>query len=127
MMMIMMMMIMMIMMMMIMMMMIMMMIMMMMIMMMMMTVSCRRYERLQMRNNLDMEGYRCELNQLRTRLQQVEKLYKAFMFYRKTKEINTATDDRDDNDDKYMSKNSSRSNMDGSNDEYDVTTDIDEC
>ena len=43
-----------------------------------------------MRNNLDMEGYRTELNQLRSRLQQVEKLYKAFVIYRKTDEMDKA-------------------------------------
>ena len=78
-----------------------------------------------------MEGYRTELNQLRSRLQQVEKLYKAFLIHRKTDEINKAaaaaavgssssssTGDGGGDNGRHISKNSSGI--------HDVTSDIDE-
>jgi hypothetical protein len=84
-----------------------------------------------------MEGYRTELNQLRSRLQQVEKLYKAFVIYRKTDEMDKAAVGSSSScssssgggsggDGRHIHISKNNSGMDGKNAEHDVTSAIDE-
>lgn len=80
-----------------------------------------------------MEGYRTELNQLRSRLQQVEKLYKAFVIYRKTDEMDKAamgssssSSGGSGGDSRHIHISKNNSGMDSRNAEHDCTSAIDE-
>jgi len=81
-----------------------------------------------------MEGYRTELNQLRSRLQQVEKLYKAFVIYRKTDEMDKAamgsssssSSGGSGGDGRHIHISKNNSGMDSRNAEHDCTSAIDE-
>jgi len=83
-----------------------------------------------------MEGYRTELNQLRSRLQQVEKLYKAFVIYRKTDVMDKAamgssssssrSSSSSGGDGRHIHISKNYSGMDSRNAEHDCTSAIDE-
>jgi hypothetical protein len=86
-----------------------------------------------------MEGYRTELNQLRSRLQQVEKLYKAFVIYRKTDVMDKAvmgssssssrsssSSGGSGGDGRHIHISKNNSGMDSRNAEHDCTSAIDE-
>jgi hypothetical protein len=83
-----------------------------------------------------MEGYRTELNQLRSRLQQVEKLYKAFVIYRKTDVMDKAamgsssssscSSSSRGGDGRHIHISKNNSGMDSRNAEHDCTSAIDE-
>jgi len=82
-----------------------------------------------------MEGYRTELNQLRSRLQQVEKLYKAFVIYRKTDVMDKAamgssssssSSGGSGGDGRHIHISKNNIGMDSRNAEHDCTSAIDE-